>query len=87
MPGSISASHRSRVCPTTAWRRSGHISAEIVFRHGAQLYNFPGLRAYKEKFEPSWEPAYLIYPRRSLAFVITDIATLIGGGWTGLVRR
>ena len=59
----------------------------IVFRHGAQLYNFPGLRAYKEKFEPSWEPAYLIYPRRSLAFVITDIATLIGGGWTGLVRR
>jgi phosphatidylglycerol lysyltransferase len=59
----------------------------IVFRHGAQLYNFPGLRAYKEKFEPSWEPVYLIYPRRALPFVITDIATLIGGGWVGLVRR
>ena len=59
----------------------------MVFRHGAHFYNFAGLRAYKEKFEPIWIPAYLTYPRRSLPFVITEIAGLIGGGWIGLMRR
>jgi phosphatidylglycerol lysyltransferase len=56
----------------------------IVFQHGSHFYNFSGLRSYKEKFEPVWTPAYLAYPRRALAFVIADIAALIGGGWLGL---
>jgi phosphatidylglycerol lysyltransferase len=59
----------------------------VVFQHGSHFYNFAGLRGYKEKFEPVWVPAYLIYPRRALPFVIADIAALIGGGWLGLARR
>ena len=59
----------------------------MVFQHGSHFYNFAGLRSYKEKFEPDWSPAYLICPRRALAFVIADIAGLIGGGWLGLARR
>jgi len=59
----------------------------IVFEHGSHFYNFAGLRSYKEKFEPIWTSAYLAYPRRALAFVIADIAALIGGGWLGLAKR
>ena len=33
------------------------------------------------------QPAYLIYPRRALPFVIADIAALIGGGWLSLAKR
>jgi hypothetical protein len=58
-----------------------------VFQHGSRFYNFAGLRAYKEKFQPAWVPAYLICPRRALPFVIADIAALVGGGWLGLARR
>ncbi len=30
--------------------------------HLNRFYNFQGLHAYKEKFRPSWEPRYLVYP-------------------------
>lgn len=30
--------------------------------HLSRFYNFQGLHAYKEKFHPSWEPRYLVYP-------------------------
>lgn len=31
----------------------------FVFRHGESFYNFQGLRAFKEKLRPRWEPRYL----------------------------
>ena len=34
----------------------------FVYRHGEHFYNFEGLRRYKEKFEPVWQPKYLILP-------------------------
>jgi len=37
------------------WTRFG----TLVFRHGEAFYNFQGLRQYKEKFHPTWEPRYL----------------------------
>ena len=33
-----------------------------LFQHLNQFYNFQGLHAYKEKFDPHWEPRYLVYP-------------------------
>ncbi len=33
-----------------------------LYKHLNRFYNFKGLHAYKEKFRPSWEPRYLIYP-------------------------
>ena len=36
-----------------------HRMARFVCRHGTRVYNFEGLRAFKGKFGPSWEPRYL----------------------------
>lgn len=30
--------------------------AAFLSRHGEHFYNFQGLRQYKEKFDPVWEP-------------------------------
>lgn len=33
----------------------------FVYEHVNQFYNFKGLHAFKEKFQPEWSPRYLIY--------------------------
>jgi len=33
-----------------------------LYEHLNRFYNFKGLHAYKEKFQPTWEPRYLIVP-------------------------
>ncbi|MDE2049972.1 MAG: bifunctional lysylphosphatidylglycerol flippase/synthetase MprF, partial [Gammaproteobacteria bacterium] len=60
-----------------AWHRVGN----FVFRHGEHFYNFEGLRRYKSKFIPHWEPKYLI-ARGGIALprVLMDISVLIAGG-------
>ena len=52
----MSGSERSPVAPLRA--RAGN----FLYEHGGFLFNFQGLRAYKEKFNPVWEPHYLVYP-------------------------
>jgi len=37
------------------WNRLG----TFVYRHGEHFYNFQGLREYKDKFAPEWEPRTL----------------------------
>jgi phosphatidylglycerol lysyltransferase len=60
------------------WNR---ISA-FVYAHGERVYNFQGLRTYKEKFHPVWTPHYLAYPGGfRLARILTDVAALIAGGY------
>jgi phosphatidylglycerol lysyltransferase len=36
--------------------------AHFFYENFNKFYNFKGLRKYKEKFNPDWEPRYLIYP-------------------------
>ncbi|GEP83529.1 oxacillin resistance-related FmtC protein [Staphylococcus piscifermentans] len=36
-----------------------------IFENFNNLYRFRGLRQYKEKFKPHWEPRYLVYSRHS----------------------
>ena len=40
-----------------------------------RFYSFQGLQAFKAKFQPEWQPRYLIYP--GLAGLSTTLATLI----------
>jgi phosphatidylglycerol lysyltransferase len=62
--------------------------AEIVFRHGEHFYNFQGLRDFKAKFDPVWEPKFLASPGGlRLPMILTNVATLISGGTKGLVAK
>ncbi|CAN7652563.1 bifunctional lysylphosphatidylglycerol flippase/synthetase MprF [Aquipseudomonas alcaligenes] len=60
----------------------------LVFRRGEQFYNFQGLRRFKDKFQPEWEPRYMAVPAGLDPLVaLADTAALIAGGFTGLVKR
>ncbi|HEX2484465.1 MAG TPA: bifunctional lysylphosphatidylglycerol flippase/synthetase MprF [Myxococcota bacterium] len=78
----LSGFEHHRLAPL--WNRVG----ALLFRHGEHFYNFRGLRSWKEKFDPVWEPRYLASPGGlTLPFVLTDVAALISGGVTGVVTR
>ena len=66
------------------WNRLGG----FLYRHGEDLYNFQGLRRYKEKFLPVWSPRFMASPGGMvLPRVAADVATLISGGVKGLVMK
>jgi phosphatidylglycerol lysyltransferase len=74
-----------------AWRPMAPLWNRVsatVFRFGEHFYNFQGLREYKEKFDPVWEPRYLASPG-GLAFprILTNVATLISGGVRGVFMK
>ncbi len=59
----------------TRWARL----ATLLWRHGARFYNFQGLRAFKNKFNPRWEPRYLVSSGAMGPFLaLADSAALIG---------
>ncbi len=66
------------------WNRLG----ALVFRQGEHFYNFYGIRAYKDKFRPRWEPRYLASPGGlALPRILASIAALTSGGLRGVVSR
>jgi len=66
------------------WYRLGG----LVFRRGERFYNFRGLRAFKEKFEPVWEPRYLCTPGGLDPWVVlADVAALQAGGLRGVIGK
>jgi len=66
------------------WQRIGN----FVFRHGEHFYNFEGLRQYKAKYQPTWEPRYLMAPGGlAVPRVLTDISILIAGGVRELIAK
>ncbi len=66
------------------WNRMSN----LIFRHGEHFYNFQGLRAYKDKFDPEWSPRYLAAPGGlTTARALTDVATLISGGIGEMLHR
>lgn len=66
------------------WNRAG----AWLFRHGEQFYNFQGLRRYKAKFDPRWEPRYLASPGGlALPRALAGVSILISRGLRGVVTR
>ena len=68
----------------TKWNRF----AGALFSHGEHFYNFQGLRRYKEKFDPVWQPRYLASPGGLvLPRILANVAALISGGLKGVVTK
>ena len=66
------------------WNRLG----AFLYEHGEAVYNFQGLRAYKEKFNPAWEPRYLAYPGGlRLPRIMADVSALVAGGYRQIFRK
>ena len=62
-----------------------------VTKYGKTYYNFTGLRNFKEKFNPDWEPRYIGIETGLRAGMkpikgLTDTTLLISGGLGSLVR-
>ena len=78
----LSGFETSPVAPL--WTRLG----EFLYQHGGALYNFQGLRAYKEKFDPIWESHYLAYPGGlGLPRILADVSALIAGGYRRILLK
>lgn len=55
--------------------------AGLVDRLGGRFEHFAGLQRFKDKFDPEWEPVYLVLEHRlELPFVFADLAALEGRG-------
>jgi phosphatidylglycerol lysyltransferase len=66
------------------WNRLG----AFVFRYGEDFYNFQGLRRYKEKFDPFWQPKYLACPGGMvLPRILANLAALISGGVKEIIAK
>lgn len=61
---------------------------KAIFSHGEHFYNFKGLRAFKDKFNPQWEPRYIAYSGPfNLPNILKDVTLLISGGIRGLISK
>jgi type IV secretory pathway VirJ component len=66
------------------WHRLGR----LIWAHGHSFYNFQGLRTFKDKFNPIWEPRYLAASGFLAPYLaLLDITTLTAGGLFRTVRR
>jgi phosphatidylglycerol lysyltransferase len=66
------------------WSRIG----ALLYRHGEHFYNFQGLRQYKGKFDPLWEPKYVACQGGlALPRVLLNLAALISGGLRGVIAK
>ena len=66
------------------WNKVGN----FLYSHAEDFYNFRGLRAFKEKFGPVWEPSYLLAPGGlALPGILTEVAALVAGGVRGMVGK
>ncbi len=67
-----------------SWHRFGR----WLFDSGESFYNFRGLRSFKDKFLPVWEPRYLAAPPGVATLLsIADVTTLIAGGLRGVIAK
>jgi phosphatidylglycerol lysyltransferase len=66
------------------WHRVGR----TLFERGERFYNFRGLRAFKAKFSPHWQPRYFAVPGGlEPAIALADVAALISGGIKGVIAK
>jgi phosphatidylglycerol lysyltransferase len=63
-------------------------ASNFLYEHGAKFYNFQGLRGFKEKFDPTWESRYLVYPGGlRLPRIAADVSALVAGGYRRIFTK
>ncbi len=77
----LSGLEQRKVAPL--WNKA----VSLVFHSGVESYNFQGLRAFKAKFSPEWNPRFLaLSGGLSLPAVASDLVRLMGRGRKALVN-
>jgi phosphatidylglycerol lysyltransferase len=57
----------------------------LLFERGEEIYNFRGVRRFKDKYDPVWQPRYLAAPQKwDLPLLLADVGLLSSGGVAGL---
>ena len=66
------------------WHRIGR----AAYDHGEAFYNFRGLRAFKNKFDPVWAPRYIaVAGGLNPLLAMADVTVLISGGIRGAISK
>jgi phosphatidylglycerol lysyltransferase len=57
----------------------------LLFERGEEIYNFRGVRRFKDKYDPVWQPRYIAAPHKwSIAVLLAEVGLLTSGGMAGL---
>jgi len=60
----------------------------LLFERGEEIYNFQGVRRYKDKYDPLWQPRYIAAPHKwAIPILLADVGLLSSGGVAGLAKR
>jgi phosphatidylglycerol lysyltransferase len=60
----------------------------LLFERGEEIYNFQGVRRYKDKYDPVWQSRYIAAPHKwAIPLLLADVGLLSSGGVAGLAKR
>ncbi len=61
---------------------------KLLFERGEDLYNFQGVRRYKDKYAPTWTPRYIAAANKwTIGIALADVSLLSAGGVKGITKR
>ncbi|KAA9030635.1 phosphatidylglycerol lysyltransferase domain-containing protein [Niallia endozanthoxylica] len=61
--------------------------ARLAYLYGNSLYNFKGLKEFKNKFATEWEPKYLAYKKTSLPITCLQLLLLINRSYQPMKKE
>ena len=60
----------------------------LLFERGEEIYNFQGVRRYKDKYDPLWQPRYIAAPHKwTIPLLMAEVGLLSSGGMASLAKR
>ena len=49
----------------------------LLFERGEEIYNFRGVRRFKDKYDPVWQPRYIAAPHKwAIPILLADVGLL-----------